>query len=422
MSSLIPLLLCGLAMGQDAEPVELVRARFSQKLVVGLIPTDLEQGTLTWDPSDADASVEGKPFAVLPYQATSAERVVNVQAKSKVTGVTPVVFLQDPSGEPVQLGDLSPNAGESDAWLRLHAAGEWLVLVLADTAGAQGEVDVTLFGYDTSDMGTPYGLGTMLQTEAGASGASQASSGSGAASSSGGDGQIVQSELDASDPTTDAGDYYEVFGFEVAAGERIRLAAVSDHYDLIMLLEPPDEEAISAESSGLAGSPALLDHTAKSSGEATLAVFAKEGNPTGDYEFLAVRELSGDLCQQLSTYEVADAWQLEGIEDARTADVMRTRTLLDTMAFAQTCSVDKFAMDLGVSCTIPAADGTSAKAIFEPLAAEFRSCNAGWEISEHPSGNDLSIYAVKDGRTRTLTISEGALTGWSVRAGTYASK
>ncbi len=422
MSPLTIALSAGLALTPaqaEDEPIELVRARFAQQLVLGLIPTDLEQQTLSWDPSDPDMRDEdGRPFTGFAYQAKTADRVVNVEAKSQVAGVTPVVFLQDPSGEPVQLGDLSPNAGESDAWLRLHTTGEWLVLVLADTPQASGTVEVTLYGYDSAGMEGPDGMGTMLQSEAGApSGAAPT-----AAATGGSADEIVQSELDATDPTTDVGDYYEVFGFELTAGERVRLAAVSDHYDLSVALQLPDGQMIDASSNGLSGSPALIDHTATSSGEASLAFFAKEGNPTGAYEFFAVHELSGDLCQQLAVYEVPDAWQLPGIEDARTPSQMRTHTLLSTMAFAQTCAVEKFAMDLGASCTQPAPDGAAAKALFDTLATEFRSCNAGWEISEHPSGDDISIYAVKDGRTRTLTITNGVMTGWSVRAGTFASE
>lgn len=400
----------------EEEPIELVRARYAQQLAAGFIPVDLQEHAAPWDPEDPDLRDEdGRPFAGVAYTAGKADLVLNVQASSQVKGVTPVIFVQDPSGEPAQLGDLSPNAGEADAWLRLHAPGEWLVIALADTPKTQGQVTLELVIYDTSGVGAPAALGTMLQTEAGA--AQAASSGGGSDSS-----EIITSELDPSDPTTDGGAYYEVFGFPLSDGERIRIAALSDHYDLVMLLDPPGDEAITAESNGLAGTPALLDYTAKASGEASLALFAKDGNPTGAYEFMAVNELSGDLCRQLAPYEVADAWQLPGIEDARTPSQMRKRTLVDTMAFAQTCSVDSFGADLGVACRLPAADQAAAKAIFEPLAAEFRSCNAGWEISEHPSGDDLSIYAVKDGRTRTLTISNNVMTGWSVRAGTYTSK
>ena len=138
----------------------------------------------------------------------------------------------------------------------------------------------------------------------------------------------------------------------------------------------------------------------------------------GAYQFLVPRVLGGDVCQQLATYEVADPWALEGIEDARVASVMRNRTLLDTMAFAQTCEASKFGIDLGASCSLPVADGAAAHAVFDPMAEQFRTCNAGWEISEYPSGDDISLYAVKDGRTRTLAISHEVLAGWSVRAST----
>jgi hypothetical protein len=415
MNLIALVLISSLAHTQEAtsESIELVRARYALQLAAGFIPIEVEQETLVWDAKDAEAVDElNRPFNGTAYQAGKADLVVNVQATSKVRGVTPIVFAQDPSGEPVALGDLSPNAGEADAWLRLHTEGEWLFLVLADTAKTRGEVELKLVVFDTSGVGAPATLGTMLHTEAGTSQAAAAPA------QSGPEPAIVDSELDPSDPTLDDGAYYEQFTIQLDAGDRMRIVALSDHYDLYVGVIPPEGDPIRAESSGLAATPALVDHIAASSGEYQLAIFGKESSAQGTYQFLVPRVLGGDLCQQLATYEVADPWALEGIEDARVASVMRTRTLLDTMAFAQTCEVSKFGIDLGASCSLPAADGAAAHAVFDPMATEFRTCNAGWEISEHASGDDVSVYAVKDGRTRMLMLSNEALAGWSVKAAT----
>jgi hypothetical protein len=415
MHTIAILLLSSLAPAQaDAgESIELVRARYALQLAAGFIPVEVEQETLVWDAKDPEAVDElNRPFNGTAYQAGKADLVVNVQATSKVKGVTPIVFAQDPSGEPVALGDLSPNAGEADAWLRLHTEGEWLFLVLADTAKTRGEVELKLVVFDTSGVGAPATLGTMLQTEGGPGQPA-------AAPQQGGpEPAIVDSELDPSDPTMDDGAYYEQFTIQLDAGDRMRVAALSDHYDLYAAVIPPSGDPIRAESSGLAATPALIDHIATSTGEYQLAIFGKESSAQGAYRFLVPRVLGGDVCQQLATYEVADPWALEGIEDARVASVMRSRTLLDTMAFAQTCEVSKFGIDLGASCSLPVADAAAAHAAFDPLAEQFRACNAGWEISEHPSGEEISLYAVLDGRTRSLAISHEALAGWSVRAST----
>ncbi len=411
MYALALLTISGLAFAQEAtESIEIVRARQARDIVLGLIPQDVQTTTLTWDAVDVDDL--GRPFAGYEVQAPKDDLVFHIEARSGVAGVTPGVFVIPPGGELAPVGDISPNAGEADAWLRLHAAGAWQVFLLADTPGALGSVALEVATYDSGFMEPPPVVGTLQQTSAGTPASSSAPT---PASSSSSASDIFTSELDTSDDTLDDGAYYEVFEFEAPAGQRQRLAAISDHYDLYFALMAEGTEPVRAESNELSGAAAVIDHVTTTSGVHQLAVFGKETSALGAFEFMELTILTGSVCDQYAPFEVDDPWGLVGIEDSRTPSQLRTRTLMDTMAFATSCSVEKFGIDLGVGCKLEVADEAAGRKVWEPLAQEFRSCHQGWEISQQGD----SLAAVKDGRTRMLSLQHEALVGWYVSATTW---
>ena len=275
MYALTLLVLSGLALGQEAEePVEIDRARYAQQLALGFIPESVQDQTLIWGSEETDDL--GRPFVGVEVSASQADLVLHVEAKSKVAKVTPILIAVTPGDDSTAIGDLSPNAGEADGWLRLHTPGAWQVFLLSDTPGIKGKVELSISLYDTSGVGAPATLGTMLQAVGQAPAAAESSAGGPNAS-------IIDSELDPSDPAMDDGANYEVFGFEVEAGTRVRLAALSDLYDLYLVLLPPGGAPIKAESHAVSGSTAIIDHAATVTGEYQLSVFGKQSSAQGAY-------------------------------------------------------------------------------------------------------------------------------------------